>query len=208
MWKSVVHLENHDIVDADRDDKSKIQPRIAALACDPDRRCWLARSRSRVATTLLLAAPGIPMLFMGQEFMEDKPWHNNPARSDLFLYWDGLQRDNNMRDFLAFAQELCWLRRRHPALRGEGCNPFFVRNDDRVIAFQRWVVGVGRDIVVVASLNEVTNSGGVNSDGPPAGGLPFSAVLNIPANGALIFARDRGDPIPQPAEAADASSRI
>lgn len=234
MWKSVVHLENHDIVDADRDDKSKIQPRIAALACDPDRRCWLARSRSRVATTLLLAAPGIPMIFMGQEFMEDKPWHNNPARSDLFLYWDGLQSDNNMRDFLSFAQELCCLRRRHPGLRGEGCNPFFVRNDDRVIAFQRWIDGVGRDIVVVASLNEMThfgyrlpfpvggnwaevfnseaydnrpagggyntsavgNPGGVNSDGPPAGGLPFSAVLNIPANGALIFARDRGDPIP------------
>jgi 1,4-alpha-glucan branching enzyme len=232
--RSVVHLENHDIVDADRDDKSKIQPRIAALACDPDRRCWLARSRSRVATTLLLAAPGIPMIFMGQEFMEDKPWHNNPARSDLFLYWDGLQSDNNMRDFLSFAQELCCLRRRHPGLRGEGCNPFFVRNDDRVIAFQRWIDGVGRDIVVVASLNEMThfgyrlpfpvggnwaevfnseaydnrpagggyntsavgNPGGVNSDGPPAGGLPFSAVLNIPANGALIFARDRGDPIP------------
>ena len=49
--------------------------------------------------------------------------------------------------------------RRQPALRGEGCNAFFVRNDDRVIAFQRWVVGVGRDIVMVASLNEVTHFG-------------------------------------------------
>jgi 1,4-alpha-glucan branching enzyme len=231
MWKSVVHLENHDIVDADRDDPGKIQPRIAALACAPDRRSWLARSRSRVATTLLLSAPGIPMLFMGQEFLEDKPWHNNPARTDLFLYWGGLQRDANMRDFLVFTRELCWLRRMQPAMRGEGCNPFYVHNEDRVIAVQRWIEGEGRDVVVVASLNEMAHFGyrlpfpvagywfevfnseaydsmpadggyntnatgnpfGINSDGAPLGGLPHSAVLNIPANGALVFARDRGE---------------
>ena len=38
---------------------------------------WYARSRSRVATGLLLMAPGIPLLFMGQEFLEDKPWSDS-----------------------------------------------------------------------------------------------------------------------------------
>lgn len=155
-WKAVNHIENHDLVDADREKPSETQPRIPALADWNDRRGWLARSRSRVATGLLLTAPGIPMLFMGQEFLEDKPWHNDPKRAELFLYWEGVDQGGPMRDFLRFTRELCWLRRRHPALRGEGINPYFTHQQDRVLAFQRWVEGVGRDVIVVASLSEAT----------------------------------------------------
>ena len=35
-------------------------------------------------------------------------------------------------------------------------NVFHVHDGNRVIAFQRWVVGAGRDVVVAASLNEST----------------------------------------------------
>jgi 1,4-alpha-glucan branching enzyme len=59
-----------------------------------------------------------------------------------------------MSDHHRFTRDLIWLRRRHPALRGEGINVFHVHNDNRVIAFHRWLPGVGRDVVVVASLNE------------------------------------------------------
>jgi 1,4-alpha-glucan branching enzyme len=41
-------------------------------------------------------------------------------------------------------------------LRGEGLNVFHVHNLNRVLAFQRWVEGAGRDVVVVANLNEST----------------------------------------------------
>ena len=51
------------------------------------------------------------------------------------------------------------LRRRQPGLRGEGINVFHVHNDNRVIAYQRWVEGSGRDVVVVVSLNEWTFRG-------------------------------------------------
>ena len=61
-----------------------------------------------------------------------------------------------MIDFHRFTRELIGLRRHQPALRGEGINVFHVQNDNRVIAFQRWVEGVGRDVVVVVSLNEST----------------------------------------------------
>jgi 1,4-alpha-glucan branching enzyme len=154
-WQAVQHIENHDLVDGDHKPE-EIEPRIPALAHADDRRSWYARSRSRVAMGLLLTAPGIPMLFMGQEFLEDKPWHNNPERSDLLIHWAGLKNDNAMRDFLRFTRELIWLRRRHPALRGEGVNPYYAHNDNRVLAFQRWVEGAGRDVVVVASLREST----------------------------------------------------
>jgi 1,4-alpha-glucan branching enzyme len=49
-----------------------------------------------------------------------------------------------------------WLRRKHPALRAKGLNVFHVHNDNRVIGFHRWIPGSGRDVVIVASLNEHT----------------------------------------------------
>ncbi len=64
-WRSVQHLENHDVVRINNE--TDREPRIAALADPSNPRSWYARSRSRVANGLLLTAPGIPMLFMGQE---------------------------------------------------------------------------------------------------------------------------------------------
>lgn len=152
-WQLVQHLENHD--------RQRVQntndrePRIAAL-CDPvNARSWLARSRARVAHGLLLTAPGIPMLFMGQEFLEDKYWTDDPDNHPGHLiWWDGLEHDRAMQDHWRCMQELLQLRRKHPALRSDLINPYYTHNDNRVLAVQRWIEGVGRDVVIVASLSE------------------------------------------------------
>jgi 1,4-alpha-glucan branching enzyme len=151
-WQSVEHLENHDVVYAGHPGR---EPRIAALGDLTNARSWYARSRARVATGLLLAAPCIPMLFMGQEILEDKPWNDTPS-TDTLIWWDGLATDRAMRDHLRCTRDLVRLRRAQPALRGEPINVFHVHNDNRVIAFHRWLEGAGRDVVVVASLNEST----------------------------------------------------
>jgi 1,4-alpha-glucan branching enzyme len=39
------------------------------------------------------------------------------------------------------------------------------------------------------------NPWGLNADNIPLHDCPFSATIVIPANGVLVFARDRGDPI-------------
>jgi 1,4-alpha-glucan branching enzyme len=149
-WRAVQAVENHDIVYAGR------APRIAKLAGGSDARSWYARSRSRVAMGLVLTSPGIPLLFMGQEILEDKQWSDTPNLNNL-IWWAGLTGgDKSMSDFLRFTRELIALRRSRPALRGEGCAIIHVHNDNRVLAFQRWVEGVGNDIVVVCSLNEST----------------------------------------------------
>lgn len=49
-------------------------PRVARLADGSNSRSWYARSCARVATAVLMTAPGLPQLFMGQEFLEDKQW--------------------------------------------------------------------------------------------------------------------------------------
>ena len=155
-WKAFQCIENHDLMDANHTGNDR-QPRVAALADSTNSRSWYARSRSRVATGMLLTAPGIPMIFMGQEFLEDKPWTDDPDTANLMIWWAGLEGlDKHMSDHHRFTRDLMWLRRRHPALRGEAINVFHVHNDNRVIAFHRWLPGVGRDVVIVASLNEKT----------------------------------------------------
>ena len=156
-WQTIPCVENHDIV------KLGEKPRVPRLAdgCNP--RSWYARSRTRVAMALLLTAPGIPQLFMGQEFLEDKQWCPDPRSPDHLIWWGGLAADADgraadpaMADHLRFTQAAIALRNSQPALRGEGLNVFYTSDADRVIAFHRWVQGEGRDVVVVATLSETT----------------------------------------------------
>jgi 1,4-alpha-glucan branching enzyme len=151
-WKAVTCIENHDIV------KQGADLRIARLADGSNARSWYARSRSRVGTAMLLFSPGIPQLFMGQEFLEDKQWSDVPT-SPLQIWWGGLQSgDQSMVDHLRFTQEAIRARWTHPALRGPASHVYYLSETDRVIAIHRWLDGTGRDVIVVVSLNETTQS--------------------------------------------------
>lgn len=153
-WRAVQCIESHDEVYRDR------APRVPALGGGGDGRSWYARSRSRVALGLLMTAPGIPMIFMGQEFLEDKRWADDPVHHPgTLIYWDGLGTDKAMIDFHRFTRELLWLRHQQPALGGESVATVLMDNFARVLAFHRWIEGIGRDVIVVVSLNEATLSG-------------------------------------------------
>ncbi|MEU4216516.1 alpha amylase C-terminal domain-containing protein [Actinoplanes sp. NPDC026623] len=182
-WRSYHCLENHDLV-LDADDHR--EPRIARLADAADPRSWYARSRARAATGVLLTAPGVPMLFMGEEFLEDKLWSDSPDRADRLIWWDGAQgADRHMADFLRFTRDLIHLRRRHPALRADPITVW--QPADRVLAWQRWVPGAGRDVVVVLSLSESTFY-----DGSLRVGLP------LPGRWHEVFNSDAYDNFPNP----------
>jgi len=149
-WRGVTCVENHDLV------KAGAQLRIPLLADGSNARSWYARSRSRVATAVLLTAPGIPMLFMGQEFLEEKPWSDDP-KSGLLIDWDSVDSGQKpMVDQLRMTQDLIRLRSGQPALRGPCVRVFHVHNQNRILAFHRWLDGLGRDVILVASLNDTT----------------------------------------------------
>ena len=128
-WRFVQGPENQDIVYVDR------EQRVARLGDPGNPRSWYGRSRARVATGISLTAPGIPMLFMGQEFLEDKQWSDNlDFHRDLLLYWAGLDMgDKQMLDHLRFTRELLALRWRCPGLRGQGFRP--VHAHDRIVCW-------------------------------------------------------------------------
>ncbi|GIE95082.1 1,4-alpha-glucan branching enzyme [Paractinoplanes rishiriensis] len=211
-WQAYQCLENHDLV-LDMDDHR--DPRIASLADASNPRSWYARSRSRVATGVLLTAPGTPMLFMGQEFLEDKLWSDSPGRTDRRIWWDGaLGGDRHMADFLRCTTDLIALRRELPALRSDALHVYAPDEDNRVLAYQR------DNVVVVLSFKEqilygyelglpqpgrwreafntdwydhwpnpwvAGNGGSVRADRPGRHGFAQSAALTIPANGLLVF---------------------
>ena len=101
-----------------------------------------------------LTAPGLPMLFMGQEFLEDKPWADDfVSHPDLLLYWAGLEQgDKQMLDHVRCISELLARRRKSPGLRGQGFRVVHVHDEQRVLAFHRWVPGEGHDAMVVVHL--------------------------------------------------------
>jgi 1,4-alpha-glucan branching enzyme len=147
-WMAVPCVENHDVVFAGR------SPRIPQLADGSNTRSFYARSRSRVAMGILLTSPGVPQIFMGQEFLEDKQWTDDPGGPNR-IYWEGLNSgDKSMVDFLRFTQDLIHLRVNQPAICSSSIHVFHVHNGNRILAFHRWIEGQGRDIVVVASLND------------------------------------------------------
>ena len=180
-WRVVQFLENQDLTYAGHSGAA----RVPMLADASDRRSWYARSRSRVVSSLLLAAPGIPSLFMGEEFLEDKNWSDDRGANGL-IWWEGLDGpDPSMRDFLRCVTDLIKLRRMQPALRAAGARVSRAQNYDRVIVLHRWVEREGSDVVVVASLDENPKHG-------YAIGLPFSGAWRE------LFNSDFYDNFPNP----------
>jgi 1,4-alpha-glucan branching enzyme len=148
-WQFVQGPENHDLVYRGN------SLRIASLSDPSDPRSWYGRSRSRVATGICLTAPGIPMLFMGQEFLEDQQWADDMVNyPNLLLNWQGLNAgDKQMADHLRFTGDLVKLRWQYPALRGQGFSVVHIHDENRVLAFHRWVEGIGMDVLVVVHLS-------------------------------------------------------
>lgn len=154
-WRFVQGPENHDIVYRGR------EQRIAQLGHPDAPRSCFGRRRARVASGIGLTAPGIPMLFMGQEFLEDKQWSEDlECRHDLLLHWAGLDSgDQQMLDDLRFTRELVQLRWRFPGLRGEGFRVVHIHDQNRVLAFHRWIEGQGHDVIVVVHLAHFNRTG-------------------------------------------------
>jgi 1,4-alpha-glucan branching enzyme len=64
-----------------------------------------------------------------------------------------------MLDHTRFTRELVGLRWQYPALRGQGFRVVYVHDQNRVLAFHRWVEGDGRDVMVVVHLSTFTRVG-------------------------------------------------
>jgi 1,4-alpha-glucan branching enzyme len=144
-FERVIFSESHDEVTARDGVELGRMPRKIAWH---DAEGWAARKRSTLGAGLVLTAPGIPMIFQGQEFLEWWTWTDRtPLDWSKELRFAGIKQ--LYRDLIRLRRNF-WNNTR--GLRGQHIHVFHVNFEDKVLAFQRWAEGgPGDDVVVVAN---------------------------------------------------------
>lgn len=141
MVQRVVYIESHDEV-------ANGKARVAHEIWPDNTEHWFVKKRSTLGAALVLTAPGIPMLFQGQEFLEDK-WFQDKDPLD----WD---RAGELEGIVNLYRDLISLRRNEEGmtrgLTGQHLDVYHVNDEAKVVAFHRWEEGgPGDDVVVVAN---------------------------------------------------------
>jgi 1,4-alpha-glucan branching enzyme len=141
-FQRVVYTESHDDV-ACGSGKARLIHDINPG--DPEG--WHALKRSTLAAAVLLTAPGIPMLFQGQEFVECRSFSDNVP-----LDWGRCERHKGI---VQLYRDLAALRRNRAGVSRGLCGPHVnvhhVNEGGQVLAYHRWDRGGPRDDVVVVA---------------------------------------------------------
>lgn len=146
-FQRVIYSESHDEI---ANGKSRVASEINPQ--NPD--CWAAQKRTTLAAAIVLTSPGIPMLFQGQEFLEDG-WFQDSVPLD----W---HRSEEFSGLVRMYRDLIQLRLNRfgttRGLTGSGLNTFHQNQAENVIAYHRWHQGgPGDDVVVVVNLSHQTH---------------------------------------------------
>jgi 1,4-alpha-glucan branching enzyme len=210
--RRVIYTESHDEV-------ANGHARVPEEISPGDAGNWQARKRSTLGAAVVFTAPGIPMIFQGQELLEDA-WFRDTDPID----WT---REQTYSGIVRLYRDLIRLRRnwydRTRGLRGPNVNVHHVNDADNVLAFHRWDQGGPRDdVVVVLNVSarahqsyrigvprsgrwrvrfnsdwqgygpDFGNQAGsdTDADGGPRDGMPASANVGVGPYSALILSQD------------------
>jgi 1,4-alpha-glucan branching enzyme len=139
-FQRVIYTESHDEV---ANGKARLPEQIAP----DDAATWAAKKRSTLGAALVFTAPGVPMIFQGQEFLEDDWFHDRDP-----IDWS---KKDRFAGILRLYQDLIRLRRNRDGhsrgLCGQNVQVHHVNHSDKVIAYHRWDQGGPADSVVVAA---------------------------------------------------------
>jgi len=147
----VIFLESHDVVG---DLNGGVRVPTAIDPSEPD--SYWSRKRSTLGAAITFTAPGVPMIFQGEEMLE-----TNPFDSTLLVDWT---KTNTFRAIVREYHDLIHLRRNldgvSPGLEGTQCSVYLIDNANKLIAYRRWATGAEtQDSVVIANFaNETYNN--------------------------------------------------
>lgn len=139
----IIYTESHDEV-------ANGKQRIPEMVAPGDAGSYEARKRSTLGAAVLFTSPGIPMLFMGQEFLENGYFADNRA-----LDWTKTAKYDGI---LKLYTDLIQLRRnrtgRTRGLRSDKVYVYHANEGAKVIAYRRWNDGApGDDVIVVINFS-------------------------------------------------------
>ena len=148
-FKRIIYTESHDAVSNGR---ARVPEEIWPGKADS----WFSRKRSTLAGALVLTSPGIPMIFEGQDLLEDH-WFQDKVPID----WSRAEDEHGIlrmyRDLIALRRNLSGVTR---GLCGQNIHLYHFDDGAKVIAFHRWDQQGPKDSVVV-----VVNMMNQNRDG-------------------------------------------
>lgn len=138
-FSRVIYTESHDEV-------ANLKERLPEAIWPGNASSWFSRKRSTLGAALVFTSPGIPMIFQGQELLEDR-WFDDQDPLD----WGKLEQFGGIHDLY---RDLIRLRRNWQdntrGLLGQEVQVYHLNNEDKLIAFHRWEKGgAGDDVIVV-----------------------------------------------------------
>jgi len=144
--RRVIYTESHDEV-------ANGKTRVPEAIWPGNAGNWYARKRSTLGAALVMTSPGVPLIFQGQEMLEDG-WCSDGDPLD----W---AKASTYGGIVTMYRDLIRLRRNWfnntRGLRGDSVNVYHVNNTNKVIAFHRWQNGgAGDDVVVLANFSGTT----------------------------------------------------
>ncbi|HAZ48131.1 MAG TPA: alpha-amylase, partial [Cyanobacteria bacterium UBA11371] len=152
-----------------------------------------AFKRVKLGAILLMTAPGIPMIWMGQEFGEYKNREPNQPKK---LEWDLLKNERN-RDLFEFYKRLIAFRKQNSALKSTQVDFIHANPEGKVLAYAR-SDGQESQVIVVANFSDQSFESYQISDFPNGNWQLWGSdrtleitdnqlTLELPANEAQIF---------------------
>lgn len=137
-FERVIYTESHDEV---ANGRARVPEEIWPGKVDS----WFSKKRSTLAAALVLTAPGVPMLFQGQELLEDRWFHDKDP-----IEWARAEDESGIlgmyRDLIALRRNLSGVAR---GLCAQNVHIFHVDEGAKLIAFHRWDQQGPKDSVVV-----------------------------------------------------------
>jgi 1,4-alpha-glucan branching enzyme len=212
VFHRVIYTESHDEV---ANGKARLPEEIwpgNALS-------WASKKRSTLGAAIVLTAPGIPMLFQGQEFMEDR-WFDDQDPLD----WSQAEK---LSGIVQLYKDLIALRRNTDGttrgLSGQNIEIIRLDKEANILAYHRWADGgPGDSAVIILNLanrhvedyilgfpreglwmlrfdshaadydQEYVDqvSSDTEADDQEADGLPASGLIAVAPYSAVIFSQD------------------
>jgi 1,4-alpha-glucan branching enzyme len=149
VFRRIIFTESHDEI---ANGRARVPEEIWPGNVDS----WFSKKRSTLGAAIVLTSPGIPMLFQGQELLEDR-WFQDKDPID----WSRVEDEHGIfgmyRDLIALRRNLSGVTR---GLCGQNIHICHFDNDAKLIAFHRWDKQGPKDSVVV-----VVNMMNQNRDG-------------------------------------------
>ena len=148
-FRRIIYTESHDEV---ANGRSRVPEEIWPGRVDS----WFSKKRSTLGGALVFCSPGIPMIFEGQELLEDR-WFQDTVPID----WSRAEDEHGIlgmyRDLIALRRNLSGVTR---GLCGQNIHIYHFDDGAKVLAFHRWDRQGPTDSVVV-----VVNMTNQNRDG-------------------------------------------